>query len=112
METIKRQIEQLGTSRTADELNAAYNQLALAIDRFNFDGITTRDEMERTLNHIANYNLVRIANIAFEAYEKSGRTDNSLLIEIGQCRDSIKPHEENQDEISLLDGLCDQLEIR
>ena len=64
METIKRQIEALGTAGTADELNGAYNQLALAIDSFNFDGVTTRDEMERTLNHIANYNLVRIAPIA------------------------------------------------
>lgn len=112
METIKRQIEALGTAGTADELNNAYNQLALAIDSFDFDGVTTRDEMERTLNHIANYNLVRIANLAFEAYEKSGRTDQRQLLEIGLCRDSIKPHEDNQDEIDLLDGLCDELEIR
>ena len=109
METIKRQIEALGTAGTADELNNAYNQLALAIDSFDFDGVTTRDEMERTLNHIANYNLVRIANLAFEAYEKSGRTDQRQLLEIGLCRDSIKPHEDNQDEIDLLDGLCDEL---
>ena len=112
METIKRQIEALGTAGTADELNNAYNQLALAIDSFDFDGVTTRDEMERTLNHIANYNLVRIANLAFEAYEKSGRTDQRQLLEIGLCRDSIKPHEDNQDEIDLLDGLCVELEIR
>lgn len=112
METIKRQIEALGTAGTADELNNAYNQLALAIDSFDFDGVTTRDEMERTLNHIANYNLVRIANLAFEAYEKSGRTDQRQLLEIGLCLDSIKPHEDNQDEIDLLDGLCDELEIR
>lgn len=112
METIKRQIEALGTAGTADELNNAYNQLAIAIDSFDFDGVTTRDEMERTLNHIANYNLVRIANLAFEAYEKSGRTDQRQLLEIGLCRDSIKPHEDNQDEIDLLDGLCDELEIR
>ena len=112
METIKRQIEALGTAKSTDELNGAYNQLALAIDSYNFGGVTTRDEMERTLNHIANYNLVRIANLAFEAYEKSGRTDQSLLIEIGRCRDSIKPHEDNQDEIDLLDGLCNELEIR
>ena len=112
METIKRQIEALGTAGTADELNNAYNQLALAIDSFDFDGVTTRDEMERTLNHIANYNLVRIANLAFEAYEKSGRIDQRQLLEIGLCRDSIKPHEDNQDEIDLLDGLCDELEIR
>lgn len=112
METIKRQIEALGTAGTADELNNAYNQLAVAIDSFDFDGVTTRDEMERTLNHIANYNLVRIANLAFEAYEKSGRTDQRQLLEIGLCRDSIKPHEDNQDEIDLLDGLCDELEIR
>lgn len=112
MEDIKTQIETLGSAASADELNAAYNQLVLAISQYDFSGVTTRDEMERTLNHIANYNLVRIANAASEAYEASGRTDKSFLIEIGRCRDSIKPHEENQDEIDLLDGLCDQLEIR
>ena len=112
METIKQQIQALGTAETADELNEAYNHLALAITIFDFEGVTTRDEMERTLNHIANYNLVRIANAAFEAYEKSGRTDQRQLVEIGLCRDSIKPHEDNKDEIDLLDSLCDQLEIR
>ena len=111
METIKKQIESLGTAISADELNASYNQLALAISKYDFSGITTRDEMERTLNHIANYNLVRIANAAYEAYEASGGSDKSFLIEIGRCRDSIKPHEDNQDEIDLLDGLCDQLQI-
>lgn len=112
MEDIKKQIESLGTATTTDELNASYNQLILAIAGYDFTGVTSRSEMERTLNHIANYNLVRIANAAYDAYEASGRTDNSLLIEIGRCRDSIKEHEDNQDEIDLLDGLCDQLQIR
>ena len=112
METIKKQIEVLGTAKTADELNASYNQLVLAINKYNFDGITTRDEMERILNHIANYNLVRIANAASDAYEASGHTDRSRLIEISLCRSSIKPHEDNQTEIDLLDNLCDLLEIR
>ena len=112
METIKNYIEELGSSRTASELNGAYNQLALAINNHIFDGITTRDEMERTLNHITNYNLVRIANSAYEAYEASGRADKKQLIEICQCRDSIKYHEDNQDEIVLLDRLCESLEIR
>ena len=112
MEDIKKQIETLGTATTADELNASYNQLVLAISKYDFSDITTRDEMERTLNHIANYNLVRIANAAYEVYEANGRADKSLLIEIGRCRDSIKEHEDNKDEIDLLDGLCDQLQIR
>ncbi len=112
MDTIKKQLEALGTATSADELNYAYNQLALAINGISFEGVTTRDEMERTLNHIANYNLVRIANSAYEEYEASGRTDNGRVIEINLCRSSIKPHEDNGDEISLLDSLCGELEIR
>ncbi len=112
MGTIKHQIEALGTSTTSDELNEAYNQLSLAISNHDFEGITTRSEIERTLNHIANYNLVRIANKAAEDYESSGRSDRSLLIEIGRCRDSLKDHDDKETEQELLDNLCDALEIR
>lgn len=112
MRTIKQQIDALGTSTTSDELNQAYNQLSIAISNYDFEGITTRSDMERTLNHIANYNLVRIANKAAEDYEASGRSDRSLLIEIGRCRDSLKNHDDMETEQELLDSLCDELEIR
>ena len=111
METIKRQIETLGTAKSASELNVAYNQLAIAIAGYDFSGIAARSEMERTLCHIANYNLVRIANLAAGRYEQSNRTDRDALIEVALCRDSVKPCDDSDEESDLLEGLCAELEI-
>ena len=109
---LKDKIESLGTAETAEQLNAIHADLLKQLDETQLEDPQTRSDAEAALNHITNYNLVRIANLALEAYEKSGRTDQRQLVEIGLCRDSIKPHEDNKDEIDLLDSLCDQLEIR
>ena len=112
MDSISAHLTTIGKTNSIDELNASYNAIVLSAESLSFDGITSRSEVERTLNHLTNYNIVRIANRASEDYEASGQTDKSRLIEISRCRDSIKPHEDNQTEIDLLDNLCDQLEIR
>ena len=111
MEAITNYLSIIGKTFRVSELNQAYNAIALSMNNLSFDGITTRSEMERTLNHLTNYNIVRIANKAYEDYEASGRTDNSRLIEIAQCRDSLKEHEDIETEQELLDGLCEQFHI-
>lgn len=104
-------VRSIGTTESIDELNAAYNSLALALSGAVFESAPPRSEAERTLNHLTNYNIVRIANHAAEKYEASGSSDKSCLIEIGRCRDSLKEHEDMGTEQELLDSLCDRLRI-
>lgn len=117
MRTAIDNIKIIGQTRSIDELNAAYNEAILEAERLNSEGAFGDSEQSissviATLNHLTNYNIVRVANMAYEGYEASGRTDNNCLIEISRCRDSIKEHEDNKDEIELLDGLCSELEIQ
>ena len=104
-------IKALGTAETAGQLNNIYDELLHLIDITPFDASPSRSEVERALNHIANYNLVRIANAAYEGYLASGKTGVDELQEtILLCRDSLKDHEDVDTERSLLDGLSEQLQ--
>ena len=109
-------IKIIGTATSVNELNAAYNEAVLQAEQFAINGVFERqgqtfNEVLSTLNHIANYNIVRIANNAFKEYEDSGRTNQGCLVEIALCRDSLKQHEEMQTEQELLDNLCECLSI-
>lgn len=110
MRTPTDNIRIIGETNSIAELNTAYNETVMQASQLSFDGITTRDDVERTLNHLTNYNIVRIANHAYEQYAETG--ERGFLIVIGQCRDSLKEHEDIETERELLDNLCDQLEIR
>lgn len=106
----------IGNTTCIDELNRAYNETVLEAQRLamngSFDGCETSPaQILSTINHLTNYNIVRIANNAYEEYISSGRKDNSLLVVISVCRDSLKEHEDSDTERELLDNLCDQLSI-
>lgn len=117
MRTATDNIKTIGQTASIAELNAAYNEAMLETERLASegafgDGDMSLSEIIATLNHLTNYNIVRVANKALEDYEASGRTDNTRLIEIGICRDSLKEHEDNRTETELLDHLCEQFGIR
>ena len=111
MRTETENIRIIGDTNSIDELNSAYNALVLSMNDLCFDGISTRSGVESTLNHLTNYNIVRIANKAADDYESSGCSDLTRLIEISVCRDSLKNHEDMATEQELLDNLCDILHI-
>ena len=113
METISESIKGLTTIESIDKFNLQYNAIVLAVQelasRGFFDGENTYSDFLATLNHIANYHIIRIANTAYEKYEKGGRADKSWLVTIERCRSSIKEHEDKQVEYDLLDDLCGRL---
>ncbi len=116
MRTATENIQIIGKATSIAELNAAYNEAMMKTEQLAADGVFEQmgqsvSEVIATLNHLTNYNIVRIANKAFEDYEASGRTDRTRIIEIAQCRDSLKEHEDIETEQGLLDSLCDQFEI-
>lgn len=112
MRTSVENIRIIGDTDSIDELNAAYNEMMLISAKFINDTVYAREETEKMINHITNYNIVRIANKAYDEYLMSGRSDNSRLIVISQCRDSLKLRDGMEAESGLLNRLCDQLGIR
>lgn len=115
METINDLIKLLGKTTSIDELNSLYNAVVIGIEHLDrkgfFDGDTTFSEVLSTINHIANYNIVRVANSVYEDYEKSGREDMTRLTEIEHCLLSIKEHEDMSIETELLEDICSRLDI-
>lgn len=115
MATINDSIRALSEVGTINELNNEYCAIVLAAQQLAsrgfFDETNTYDGFLATLNHITNYNIIRVANLAYEGYAASGMKDASKLIEIERCRSSIKEHEDNSTEIGLLDDLCERLHI-
>ncbi len=100
----------IGQTDSINELNNAYNEIILLAGQLDF-GTTSRDEVEATINHITNYNIVRIAGKAAEDFDASMKTDISRLVEIELCRSSLKRHEDMDTEQGLLDSLCEQFGI-
>ena len=116
MRTATESIRQIGQTTSIEELNSAYNDAMLETERLAVEGAfdggdLSVSEIIATINHLTNYNIVRVANKALEDYEASGRTDKSRLIEIVLCRDSIKEHEDSGTETALLNNLCSQFGI-
>ena len=104
-------IQGLGTAETAEQLNSLYDDLLLQIKQTHFVEPFTRAWAEAALNHIANYNLVRIANSAYETFMASGKTDKEPLNRVIRlCYRSLKDHEDAETERGLLDGLSDQIQ--
>ena len=111
MRTPFENIRIIGETTKLSELNAAYNETMIMAAHLSFDGVSSRHEVEQTLNHLTNYNIVRIANKAATDFALSGNTDRSKLVEIGLCRHALKEHEDVNIEQELLDNLCEQLGI-
>lgn len=113
IERINSFINRIGTSNTIGELNSAYQQAAEAMRQLDgigfFNCVTTFDDMYRTLNHITNYNIVRVANIYYDKFIELGSSDTSYIKDVMTCYDSIKKHEENDIEYSLLSDLCSRM---
>lgn len=107
---LKDKIESLGTAETAEQLNAIHADLLKQLDETQLEDPQTRSDAEAALNHITNYNLVRIANTAYETFLASGSKDPEPANRVIRlCYRSLKDHEDVETERGLLDGLSDQL---
>ena len=106
-------IESLGTVTTISELNKSYYAAIIIVRQMQaqgmWDGIADADQLCKDINHITNYNIVRVARLAYDKYIASGKSDSSCQRDILLCYDSIKEHEDNAVEIDILSCLCEDI---
>lgn len=108
-------IKAVEAAKTIDELDGCY-VAAMAIikgyDKFGlWNGVAEPDRMIATLNHLVIYHIVRIAGDAYDRYKESGRTDTSCIEEIRKCKIVMSKHADNEIEKSLVNNLCENLNI-
>ena len=87
-------IEVIGNSVSITELNGAYERIMRG-------DIPLSNEILHMLNHITNYNLVRLANDAYE----SPISRSEKLTAIRKCLESMKGEGQAKEETALLEDL-------
>lgn len=110
METFDEQIKTICCTLSIDELNLCHLAVAAAISQTAED-CGNRDferDMMNSLNLVANYNIVRIANAAYNEFEK--KPESSHIETLDTCIASIKPHADNGVEKSLLSDLRSRMD--
>ena len=113
MENLTKLVETIENCTTIQELEAAYTSATSRVLEMQaqglWEGIANAEELCKTLNHIANYHIVRVCYIAYRQYEESGKTDRTAARDVLLCYDTIKEHSHNIVEKELLSGLCDEV---
>lgn len=114
METLKQCIEGLRTARTINDLNIYYISVVTGLSHLAKNGYIpdiTEEKAVEYANEVTNYNIVRVAEIAYQSLLAAKTKDerNHLIIEIARCRDSVKPHEHSNVEYELINNLCVKL---
>lgn len=112
MDTYTGLIKKLCNCTSIGELNETYDLLKLSTTKLFsegfFEGVATYAEFISTINHITNYNIVRVADEIFESRASLGLA--KVLTELITCCDSIKEHEDNNTEKMLISDLCRKIQ--
>lgn len=109
-------IKSLGTVTTIGELNKAHMEAVTTVmeiqSRGMWEGIADHNKLCDMINHIANYNIVRVANIAYEKYTAEDISKTDVISDITLCYNSIKEHSDNSTEKELLSYFLKKLKLK
>lgn len=102
-------IASIGLAGKPDDINKAY---ADAVESYmsmkSMDGVEFTlgdEEFERKIDHLTNYNLVRVANAHYEAFKDYKISYNDYRMAVAKCLSSLKDGNNYKIEKELLEDL-------
>lgn len=115
MNFLAKSIETLSRGTSIDDVDDAYIKIKSVIRKLeseSFLGANFQDEFTVMLNRITNYNIVRVANMAYEDYLGGVMDGNAIVLELERCAIAIKEHEDMEIELSLISGLLANVQYK